>query len=188
MRQCAIISIVVNEYYRICTGAQGAERRIDMKYDKMQADILKGFVKRDYWLDYKGGSKFFYRNNETNIEFTLDGYIMFVVPKKAWFLTVPEHYSPLQRSLIEDGIKADLQSMTYSYSTKIDEAKNPVDVYTFEDGEDVCINPDLYKGYLDKWDKFTFKGTKHNAPVFAFDNNNEVAFMILPINRKKIGR
>ena len=157
-----------------------------MKYEKLQAEVIKGLTK-EFWGDNVRGWRLIYKELEDKVELSMDGYIMFRIPKKCWFINVPEHHQPINQSIIENGLKEDLIPVEYSHSIKIDTVKNPVDIYKTEDGTEICVNPALYSGYLDKWDNLKVRATAKNParnPLFFMNNNNEVAFMVLPINRK----
>lgn len=152
-----------------------------MKFDKIQQEILKAAFKRDethnekcfQWLHFE---------TDDNVCVVDHGVAIYIIPKKHWYLDIEKVFEKppvqLQDLLKEqwdakevDDLMIEKQIPTDKHSVRVFKGRE-------EDSPEIWIDVRLLKVFDLDW--CTFKGTKHNAPLFVYENG-ELAGAVLPI-------
>lgn len=151
-----------------------------MKFDKIQQEILKAAFKRDethnekcfQWLHFE---------TDDNVCVVDHGVAIYIIPKKHWYLDIEKVFEkpPVQlEALMKE--ENDAEDVTDLMTERQTPDKKMVRIFKIdkEDSPEIWIDSKILKVFDLDW--CTFKGKKHNTPLFIYENG-ELAGVVLPV-------
>ena len=139
---------------------------------KVQADILKGLVKQSKGFRFMWGEI-----NSEEIAVTTDGFVVFVIPKKLWFIN-PVGYKPSEtmKNLFDDARQTEV-----AYRTEIRENNEGCIVKYKNDKTHAWFSEKLLKQFGKDCEVFIISPIK---PAFIL-NDDKVIGMLCPARVKE---
>ena len=151
-----------------------------MKFDKIQQEILKAAFKRDethnekcfQWLHFE---------TDDNVCVVDHSVAIYIIPKKHWYLDTEKVFEkpPVQlEALMKE--ENDAEDVTDLMTERQTPDKKMVRIFKIEkkDSPEIWIDSKILKVFDLDW--CTFKGKKHNTPLFIYENG-ELAGVVLPV-------
>lgn len=149
-----------------------------MKYDKIQAELLKIAYKLD------GIKTDFNYKVEDDAIIIVHNYYAVVIPKLLWFLDTDKVFrNKLPLSIDMRKFTDELDFITDTRTTVTDLSAKPLHVLINKRGENIYINENYFKIFTnDKYDFLIFKGGSPKNPVAIFNQNEQLLGIIMPVN------
>lgn len=156
-----------------------------MKYMKVQMDLVKAADGRDGW-----------KKKNFNIPYFITEDKVWVCPDAVWMMGIPKGLFYLDKEKIwkdtkpfqgENFIKNlyDLEPATDTHIIMdVEQDNKKMKLHKFKMKDEVVFVQENILNYFEP--NATFRGTKHNAPLYVYELD-EVVGMILPVNYKEKG-